>query len=105
MKCHVQELRPTIPKGTNPELAKLMEKCWQQRPSKRPDFGTIINDLQHIANEVCFIIFLFFKNISYLDVELYFILLLIQKNSFMEQVGVKAEEHHKLGFLSRLILK
>ncbi|XP_078161122.1 serine/threonine-protein kinase STY46-like [Carex rostrata] len=66
-----KELRPTIPKGTNPELAKLMEKCWQQKPSKRPDFGTIINDLQHIANEV----------------------------------GVKAEEHHKLGFLSRLKLK
>ena len=80
MKRPVQELRPTIPKGTNPELAKLMEKCWQQRPSNRPDFGTIIIDLQHIANEVCFIIFFcyfliffLFLNISYLDVELYFI--------------------------------
>lgn len=79
MKSPVQELRPTIPKGTNPELAKLMEKCWQQKPSKRPDFGTIINDLQRIANEVCIIFFflvIFFCSlkISYLDAELYFLL-------------------------------
>ncbi|XP_076894951.1 serine/threonine-protein kinase STY46-like [Bidens hawaiensis] len=45
-------LRPTIPKNTPPKLAELLEKCWQQDPSLRPDFTEIIEILQEIAKEV-----------------------------------------------------
>ncbi|RWR90653.1 Protein kinase domain-containing protein [Cinnamomum micranthum f. kanehirae] len=45
-------LRPTIPKHTHPKLAELLERCWQQDPSLRPDFSEIIELLQQIAREV-----------------------------------------------------
>eukprot|EP00258_Populus_trichocarpa_P039306 XP_024455325.1 serine/threonine-protein kinase STY46 isoform X4 [Populus trichocarpa] len=44
-------LRPTIPKNTQPKLAELLEKCWQQDPALRPDFSEIIEILQQIAKE------------------------------------------------------
>ncbi|XP_058185185.1 serine/threonine-protein kinase STY17-like isoform X2 [Rhododendron vialii] len=47
-----QGLRPTIPKNTNPKLVELLERCWQQNPSLRPDFSEIIEMLQHMAKEV-----------------------------------------------------
>ncbi|OVA08866.1 Protein kinase domain [Macleaya cordata] len=45
-------LRPTIPKNTHPKLVELLEQCWQQNPSLRPDFSEIIETLQEIAKEV-----------------------------------------------------
>ncbi|KAI3980594.1 hypothetical protein MKX01_025159 [Papaver californicum] len=45
-------LRPTIPKDTHPKLVQLLEHCWQQNPSLRPDFSEIIEALQDIAKEV-----------------------------------------------------
>ncbi|KAF9621751.1 hypothetical protein IFM89_027605 [Coptis chinensis] len=45
-------LRPTIPKNTHPKLSELLEKCWQQDPSLRPDFSEIIEILRQIAKEV-----------------------------------------------------
>ncbi|CAI0407910.1 unnamed protein product [Linum tenue] len=45
-------LRPTIPKHSNPKLAELLERCWQQDPARRPDFSEIIENLQQIAKEV-----------------------------------------------------
>ncbi|XP_043711169.1 serine/threonine-protein kinase STY46-like [Telopea speciosissima] len=45
-------LRPPIPKNTHPKLAELLERCWQQDPSLRPDFSEIIDMLQRIAKEV-----------------------------------------------------
>ncbi|XP_022725447.1 serine/threonine-protein kinase STY46-like isoform X2 [Durio zibethinus] len=45
-------LRPTIPKNTNPKLAELLDRCWQQDPTLRPDFSEIIEILQQIAKEV-----------------------------------------------------
>ncbi|KAE8654350.1 ACT-like protein tyrosine kinase family protein isoform 2 [Hibiscus syriacus] len=45
-------LRPIIPKNTNPKLAELLERCWQQDPTLRPDFSEIIETLQQIAKEV-----------------------------------------------------
>ncbi|XP_010266926.1 PREDICTED: serine/threonine-protein kinase STY46 isoform X2 [Nelumbo nucifera] len=45
-------LRPTIPKNTHPKLAELLERCWQQDPTLRPDFSEIIEILQKIAKEV-----------------------------------------------------
>ncbi|KAG5530124.1 hypothetical protein RHGRI_030484 [Rhododendron griersonianum] len=44
-------LRPTIPKNTNPKLVELLERCWQQNPTLRPDFSEIIEMLQHMAKE------------------------------------------------------
>ncbi|XP_021802591.1 serine/threonine-protein kinase STY46-like [Prunus avium] len=45
-------LRPTIPRHTNPMLVELMERCWQQDPSLRPEFSEIVKMLQHIARRV-----------------------------------------------------
>ncbi|XP_059438560.1 serine/threonine-protein kinase STY17 [Corylus avellana] len=45
-------LRPTIPKNTNPRLAELLERCWQQDAAQRPDFFEILEVLQCIADEV-----------------------------------------------------
>lgn len=47
-----QGLRPTIPKHAHPKLAELLERCWRQDPSLRPDFSTILEILQQLANEV-----------------------------------------------------
>ncbi|KAL6346875.1 hypothetical protein AAG906_002992 [Vitis piasezkii] len=33
-------LRPTMPKSTHPKLAELLERCWQQDPTLRPEFST-----------------------------------------------------------------
>ncbi|RWW22747.1 hypothetical protein GW17_00013037 [Ensete ventricosum] len=45
-------LRPTIPANTHPRLAELIGKCWQQDPARRPEFSSILEILQRIANEV-----------------------------------------------------
>ncbi|CAI0461419.1 unnamed protein product, partial [Linum tenue] len=45
-------LRPTIPKQTHPRLAELLEKCWKQDPTQRPNFCEIKDILQKIAKEV-----------------------------------------------------
>ncbi|KAH7518346.1 hypothetical protein FEM48_Zijuj09G0162000 [Ziziphus jujuba var. spinosa] len=45
-------LRPVIPKHTNPKLAELLERCWQQDPALRPDFSEIIEILKQLAKEV-----------------------------------------------------
>lgn len=50
-----QRLRPTIPKNTLPKLAELLERCWQQDPTLRPDFTEIIAILQQIAKEVAYV--------------------------------------------------
>ncbi|XP_047327193.1 serine/threonine-protein kinase STY46-like [Impatiens glandulifera] len=45
-------LRPIIPKHVKPELVELLERCWQQDPSLRPEFSEITKILQNISNEV-----------------------------------------------------
>ena len=35
-----------IPEDSPPELITLMEKCWNDKPSKRPPFQRIVQDLQ-----------------------------------------------------------
>ncbi|XWS29146.1 hypothetical protein CRYUN_Cryun24cG0003300 [Craigia yunnanensis] len=47
-----KSLRPTIPKNTHPRLGELLERCWQQDPTQRPNFSEIIDILQQIAKEV-----------------------------------------------------
>ncbi|XP_028768091.1 serine/threonine-protein kinase STY46-like isoform X2 [Neltuma alba] len=45
-------LRPTIPKNTHPKFVELLERCWRQDPTLRPDFCAIIEILQQLANEI-----------------------------------------------------
>ncbi|XAR73720.1 Dual-specificity kinase [Bertholletia excelsa] len=47
-----QGLRPTIPKHTHPKLVILLERCWQKKPTLRPNFSEIIEVLKQIAKEV-----------------------------------------------------
>jgi len=37
--------RPKIPKNTSKEWCKLIEKCWHQKPDKRPTFSMILASL------------------------------------------------------------
>ncbi|XP_078173779.1 serine/threonine-protein kinase STY46-like isoform X2 [Carex rostrata] len=45
-------LRPTMPKNANPKLAALIERCWQQDSTERPDFSEILEILQQLSKEV-----------------------------------------------------
>ncbi|KAL5778292.1 hypothetical protein ACOSP7_011218 [Xanthoceras sorbifolium] len=45
-------LRPTIPRYTHREFAELLERCWQQDPSLRPEFSEITELLQHLARRL-----------------------------------------------------
>ncbi|KAI3717099.1 hypothetical protein L1987_68460 [Smallanthus sonchifolius] len=47
-----QGLRPTIPKQTHPKLTELLENCWQQNPTSRPEFTDILDKLKHLAKKV-----------------------------------------------------
>ncbi|XP_009623495.1 serine/threonine-protein kinase STY17-like isoform X2 [Nicotiana tomentosiformis] len=46
-----QGLRPTIPEHAHPKLVELLQKCWQQDPTQRPDFSEILDILQHLTKE------------------------------------------------------
>lgn len=39
------DLRPPVPKKTPEVFAKLMRRCWDRDPNKRPSFKDIIRDL------------------------------------------------------------
>ncbi len=41
-------LRPEIPAGTLPALARLMQDCWAPVPEQRPSFDEIVPRLQAI---------------------------------------------------------
>nr|XP_009802147.1 PREDICTED: probable serine/threonine-protein kinase DDB_G0267514 isoform X2 [Nicotiana sylvestris] len=47
-----QGLRPAIPEHAHPKLVELLQKCWQQDPTQRPDFSEILDILQHLTKEV-----------------------------------------------------
>ncbi|KAE8707154.1 hypothetical protein F3Y22_tig00110387pilonHSYRG00984 [Hibiscus syriacus] len=46
-----KNLRPTIPKNTHPRLGELLERCWRQDPTQRPNFSEIVQILQQIDKE------------------------------------------------------
>ncbi|XAR61597.1 Dual-specificity kinase [Bertholletia excelsa] len=49
----VQEgLRPPIPKHTHPKMVEVIERCWAQDPSLRPEFSEIIEMLQNMLEKV-----------------------------------------------------
>ncbi|TYJ34816.1 hypothetical protein E1A91_A05G195200v1 [Gossypium mustelinum] len=43
-------LRPVIPQYTRPKFVELLERCWQQDPSLRPEFSEITNLLEDLAS-------------------------------------------------------
>ncbi|KAG6390622.1 hypothetical protein SASPL_148360 [Salvia splendens] len=45
-------LRPTIPRHTDPLVVELLERCWQQDPSLRPEFSEITEILQSISKKI-----------------------------------------------------
>ncbi|KAL3505445.1 hypothetical protein ACH5RR_035286 [Cinchona calisaya] len=45
-------LRPVIPRHTHSLVVELLERCWQQDPSLRPEFSDIIDILQNISTRV-----------------------------------------------------
>ncbi|XP_059280980.1 serine/threonine-protein kinase STY8-like isoform X2 [Lycium ferocissimum] len=46
-----QGLRPRIPEHAHPKLVELLEKCWQQDPTRRPDFSEILDILKCLTKE------------------------------------------------------
>jgi hypothetical protein len=44
-------LRPTVPEGAHPALARIMARCWEANPAARPDFGAIIALLEALPAE------------------------------------------------------
>ncbi|KAK6796573.1 hypothetical protein RDI58_004274 [Solanum bulbocastanum] len=47
-----QGLRPRIPEHVHPKLVELVEKCWQQDSTQRPDFSEILDILKCLTKEV-----------------------------------------------------
>ncbi|GKA38345.1 serine-threonine/tyrosine-protein kinase catalytic domain-containing protein [Tanacetum coccineum] len=45
-------LRPPIPKQAHPDIVGLLEQCWQQDPSLRPEFSEIITILLNLSNMI-----------------------------------------------------
>ncbi|KAJ9546048.1 hypothetical protein OSB04_025755 [Centaurea solstitialis] len=45
-------LRPAIPKNAHPEIVALLERCWHQDPSLRPEFSEIITILLLLSKMV-----------------------------------------------------
>lgn len=45
-------LRPAIPKHAHPEIVELLERCWQQDPSSRPEFSEIITILLNLSKMI-----------------------------------------------------
>ncbi|XP_039049150.1 serine/threonine-protein kinase STY46-like [Hibiscus syriacus] len=43
-------LRPVIPTHTHPNFVELLESCWQQDPSRRPEFAEISKMLEDLAS-------------------------------------------------------
>jgi serine/threonine protein kinase len=44
-------LRPTIPEGCHPVLARVMASCWAADPAARPDFARLMTVLEAVASE------------------------------------------------------
>ncbi|KAG7379553.1 hypothetical protein PHYBOEH_011873 [Phytophthora boehmeriae] len=43
-----QQMRPGLPLKTPPKIAELIEHCWNQDPSKRPEFSAIVQVLPYV---------------------------------------------------------
>lgn len=44
--------RPDLPKNAHPKLLELMQRCWDENPSKRPTFTEITSELEDLQRGV-----------------------------------------------------
>eukprot|EP01104_Vermistella_antarctica_P011355 TRINITY_DN315_c1_g1_i1.p1 TRINITY_DN315_c1_g1~~TRINITY_DN315_c1_g1_i1.p1 ORF type:complete len:664 (-),score=184.96 TRINITY_DN315_c1_g1_i1:146-1963(-) len=49
--CHSHE-RPPLPDDCEPSLRNLMVKCWAAKPDDRPDFPSIVKELEQVIDNV-----------------------------------------------------
>ncbi|KAF1781541.1 Protein kinase, ATP binding site [Phytophthora cactorum] len=42
------QMRPALPRNTLPKIAELIEHCWNQDPTRRPDFSAIVKVLPFV---------------------------------------------------------
>ncbi|KAG4058663.1 hypothetical protein PC123_g6412 [Phytophthora cactorum] len=42
------QMRPALPRNTPPKIAELIEHCWNQDPTRRPDFSAIVKVLPFV---------------------------------------------------------
>jgi sterile alpha motif and leucine zipper containing kinase AZK len=47
-----KNLRPIIPDDLDPDVARLIESCWNTNPEYRPSFGEIVKELKRIRNNL-----------------------------------------------------
>jgi len=47
-----KNLKPIPPEHCPPKIAQLMTNCVQTNPNDRPDFGSILNDLHAIEDDI-----------------------------------------------------
>ncbi len=45
-------LRPSLPEGVHPALARIMARCWDANAAARPDFSTLISMLESLSAEL-----------------------------------------------------
>lgn len=45
-------MRLEIPENTHPKLTELIERCWEDDPTKRPAFSSIAIELECLLQEV-----------------------------------------------------
>ncbi|EFO21261.1 TK/FER protein kinase [Loa loa] len=51
-KIIVQNYRMDMPKGTPPEIASLVSKCWAKNPENRPSFAKIHDELKGLSIDI-----------------------------------------------------
>ncbi|KAG6587303.1 TKL protein kinase [Phytophthora cinnamomi] len=47
-----QRMRPALPRQTPPKIAELIEHCWNQDPTRRPDFSSILKVLPFVKQSL-----------------------------------------------------
>jgi hypothetical protein len=51
-KVTAQNLRPDITRVTHPELAALVQRCWETLPDNRPPFAVIVEELERLGRRL-----------------------------------------------------
>lgn len=47
-----QRMRPALPRQTPPKIVELIEHCWNQDPTRRPDFSSILKVLPFVKQSL-----------------------------------------------------
>lgn len=49
-KLATQNIRPPIPKDAPPDYVRLMERCWDRDPRRRPTAAQVLQDITNMLN-------------------------------------------------------